>query len=138
VSQISKKLQEVLKRRGQTTRHLAEGVGLSVRVIYNLACGNHTSRRSRQKITNWIGEQIWPGVTVSGRLIRFPSGTEIECETAERAIECAREFGSSVTVKGKSVCFALPTRVVVQFSREIEAAETSPPKNSASRPQTNK
>lgn len=114
------KIRKIMRRWRVTAGDVAPALGINVRTFDNVVSGSSTSRKSRQKITDLFGE-IWPGVRPSGRLTRFPVGTEIEFDTEFQALQGARAFGSRVTVEGKTIRFALPTRVFVQFPMELQS-----------------
>jgi hypothetical protein len=115
------KIRKIMRRWRVTAADVAPVVGINGRTFDNVVSGSSMSRKSRQKITDLFGEQIWPGVRPSGRLTRFPVGTEIEFDTEFQALQGARAFGSRVTVEGKTIRFALPTRVFVQFPMELQS-----------------
>jgi hypothetical protein len=49
-----------MHRRGIKPEELASELNLSVRTIRNVACENNQSLKCRQKITDFLGESIWP------------------------------------------------------------------------------
>jgi hypothetical protein len=100
------KLQRVLRRRSITTAALSKAVGVSSRSIHNLACGSSKSHRARQRITNFLGEQVWEDVPVTQRKLFLGPHVEIESPTVEMAIEFANQFPKElIRRKGKTVRF---------------------------------
>ncbi len=111
-----RKVKIALLEQNRTFNHLVAATKLSPSTIHNILDGRTKGRKSKQSVTNALRVQVWPDVPVTERSLTLPTGTEIECETVEQAIEGAHELGSNVTVKGKSMRFTLPTRVTVSIS----------------------
>jgi len=86
-------LMEVIKRKRLTTRQVADSVGISVRTLHNISCGNKASAATRQKITNLLSAQIWPGIEITESILRIPTGTIIRWPKASQTSEFLKEFG---------------------------------------------
>ncbi len=109
-----RKLGEIMRKRGITTKELASLIGVSPRTIHSIACGNSTSRKARQLITNVLREQIWPDIIVTERLLVFDSDVEIESPTTAEAIRCARQFPKGFVKRfGTVVRFIKPLCVTI-------------------------
>lgn len=52
-------LHHALKLRGMTAAELAKRIGVGVRTVHNLSCGNHRSPRTRQLIEAILKMHIW-------------------------------------------------------------------------------
>ncbi len=108
------KLHQVLRRRRISTRTLARSVGLNVRTIHNISCGSSRSQEGRQKITNFLGEQIWPDVPVTERKLVFSPEVEVESSTVKAAIEFAKQFPKNLVRRtGRIVNFSKPFSVII-------------------------
>jgi lambda repressor-like predicted transcriptional regulator len=120
---------ELLQRRGISRADLAQAVGISVRSLENVLSG-YPSKIARQRISALFGERnIWPGMATSGHLVRLPAGCEIEFTDEDQSLEFAKEFGANVTVRGRSVVFALPTRFIVELPIAITKQTNKESKN---------
>ncbi len=85
-------LMEAIKRKRLTTRQVADSVGISVRTLHNISCGNKGSAATRQKITNLLSAQIWPGIEITESILRIPAGTIISWPNEAMKAEFLREL----------------------------------------------
>lgn len=98
-----------------TTTALASAVGISPPTLRNIACGNSSSRRARQAITDALGVEIWPDILPKERRLSFERGDQAEFETVEQAKEMAAEFRSFVKRRGKTVTFIRSVSFVIRY-----------------------
>jgi transcriptional regulator with XRE-family HTH domain len=120
------RLFEILKQRDLPAREFADLIGISVRTLHNVACGNSKSLVARQRITNALQTVVWAGVEVTERLFTFSPGTEMEFPSAKAALDGVDELPPGVVKwTGKVLTFIQPTTFAIQ----IQPEETQGAKN---------
>jgi hypothetical protein len=75
---------------------LAALSGLGETTIYDVLSGRSSSTRSRQILTNAIGEEIFPGMMPTEQRVTFPAGTETDFADDESAAAFTAGFASYV------------------------------------------
>jgi len=122
----STRLAQLLAERKISMPALAAELGLSVRTVHNIACGNCTSRTARQKITNLLGLQLWPDVPVTARYFTYRAGTAIEFVNSPRLAKFHEaECGDRVRREGNTITFLMP--VTFAFEVELEGTKANAP-----------
>ena len=108
----------ILKQRGLPAKEFADSIGITVRTLHNVACGNSKSLLSRQKIVNALQvDQLWPGVFVTERVFTLPPGTEIEYPSVKAARDGVDELPpGSVNRSGRTLLFIQPVTVAIDIS----------------------
>src|SRR5207248_912435 len=97
-------LARALKTRGLTMAELANILGITTGALRNIACNHVTSLRTRQAITNIIGNQIWRGASVTKRTFILREGTEIEfVDDPDTARDFEREFPGKTRRRGARI-----------------------------------
>ena len=83
---------------------LANILGITTGALRNIACNHVTSLRTRQAITNIIGNQIWRGVSVTKRTFILREKTEIEfVDDPDTARDFEREFPGKTRRRGARI-----------------------------------
>lgn len=125
-------LARILRERGISIKELADAVGLSVRTIHNISCGNSKSLIARRKISNFLGAKIWPYVEVTERVLTLPLGTEFEYPKAEQARDAFDELTceltpGAVTRRGRVVIFNRPLVIAIEIEKP-KCSQSAKPK----------
>jgi transcriptional regulator with XRE-family HTH domain len=63
----SARIKILLIERGMTARELASRLGLSKAYTYQLIGGSCTTKAGRQRISDYFGEEFWPGIVPASR-----------------------------------------------------------------------
>jgi transcriptional regulator with XRE-family HTH domain len=124
-----KRLRQVMKIRGVKSSALARAVGIRPGTLRNIACGHSKSRRTRQKISNFLAATIWEGIRPATVLVTIPPGVLLSNLT-QSPREFAREFPNSGVkiVNQHSVKVLKPIDVLLRLSTHVTPpqAETRP------------
>lgn len=69
----SLKIKVLLRERGVTEELIAEGTLLDLGTVRNLLNGSAKSDKGRQRITNFVGCELWPGIKPQPVALPLPS-----------------------------------------------------------------
>jgi transcriptional regulator with XRE-family HTH domain len=105
MTEVRRKARIAMLEKRLSFADLEQLTGLAKGSIHNLLSGVSKSPRGRQLLTNALGGDLWPGISVTERTFIFMAGTELEFTDESAAEECERQFGDAVQRHEKVVVF---------------------------------
>lgn len=93
------KVKTLLLKQGKTYGDVARDSGLTEATIHNLCAGRvgRKARASRERLTNALGQQIWPGIRVTETRLPFAAGTLIRWPDKAQTKEFLEQIGAAGT-----------------------------------------
>lgn len=118
IGDVERRIRIALLQGNKSVEQFASAIKLTVGSTRNIVLGGPCGLATKQRITNYLGNLIWPGILPNERRFTFTSGTEIEFTDEEAAKEFECEIGGAVRRDGATIAFVTDFEALLPLNSE--------------------